>query len=682
VPDETSPFDQTLLYPTFDDCDFTSNLDWIFDQDSIDGSFTGMYPNTLMEAFSLQPDQGHLMSDLTGTEATARSTTTGSGDSAYASNLGIDLHVDSMEGMINPKPRRTDGPNGPWPSDIPTPPQHEVCIPHLGALDTDHQIFRSFYPGNKIIPRTRDALMRCVSLPFKNSPYQILRLDNFPSEQKLERCIDLYFAHFHQSAPIIHQPTFDPAKDLMVTLAMICIGSGYSDFEQATRFAVCLSELTARLLSFMAQADRRFVRTPSYLIAQVLQSIHGYGCGNERLFELSEAARGSLVHNAKCMGLFRHEQPEADVDPGSLESSWCAWIDAEQLRRLGWEVYKHDGSVTYLHNSRPFLSTGDIHLRLPASEEQWAAESAQAWSSLRPWSQSGFERVPRLKTVIRTLFDGSSSPLSKMRDNEHSSLVVLTLLRMLWSLKEIRSSPINDLTTPSSFEDGGQSLLAALRTMAVPVDPTTKTRLEHAQDVHRMLLIHTAHIFGAGDLMNWLYPYLRHGQEAENATRRMNQWAAEDPKRLREVAYHCSKLLGLFRLYPNNLPSESFMLFHAGVVLSCAALLLPQHDNSLSVPSVQLDTIENGKSDESELQKLWVTTGNRACPSLVGVPILNCDAGRTAVLEQTAILLKRCKVWGMAQKMIKVVLSMKTRASNSDHSVSIETASALVVGDS
>jgi hypothetical protein len=51
--------------------------------------------------------------------------------------------------------------------------------------------------------------------------------------------------------PIVHQATADPAQDLVVTLALICVGSLYTEYPGASSFSDALSELIRRLLGFM-----------------------------------------------------------------------------------------------------------------------------------------------------------------------------------------------------------------------------------------------------------------------------------------------------------------------------------------------------------------------------------------------------------------------------------------------
>src|SRR6202000_3578382 len=99
---------------------------------------------------------------------------------------------------------------------------------------------------------------------------QTLGLERFPSNETLDHCIDLYFAYFHPVLDVVHQPTFNPSKDLVVTLGMICIGACYAGQPGAKSFSIALSELIRKLLVFMAEQDRRFVRTASYFTAQLL----------------------------------------------------------------------------------------------------------------------------------------------------------------------------------------------------------------------------------------------------------------------------------------------------------------------------------------------------------------------------------------------------------------------------
>lgn len=658
----------------FDDMDFNSNLDWILDgtggENFLAGAELFTYPGigesqmsqaqTELPSPSARQSVAGGVDDDNGDEGSGNGVFDGPASSTSSTMVG---------GLSLPPPHLHDtGRAGDSSWETLKPAQSHLSLPALGSsrvLGSHPQ--PKFCSVAPITDRTWHALRKSLMLPSEHNALQTCNLQEFPSKDRLDYCIDLFFAYYHPMLAIVHQPTFDPGKDLVVTLTMLCIGVLYTDFSEAKAFSIALAELTRRLLVFMAEQDRQFIRTTPYITALLLQGAHGYCSGSERLFELSESCRSTLVHHAKCMGLFRFEAPTpARVDLSS-EEAWREWIGAEKFRRLGWAVYKYDASVAYLHNNRPFLSTGDINLNLPASAEHWAAETAQSWAVLHPWSKT-FPPMPKLRGVIRPLFDGTPNPMDKIADEEHAFLVVLTLVRMLWSLKEIRSSPINDLIVALNDDHGQQTLLRALDAMAVPLSRLSKnhTNVEMDRLVHRMQLIHIAHIYGAGDLMNWLYPYLRHGREAEYSRLRMVQWARENPRRMRDVAFHCAQILGLLRLYPNNMPLESLMIFHAGVVLSCLTTLLSGGQPSDKSAPLQLDELDSGDGRTSKRHAQWVEDGGNVQVSLSGVPFLCSSTGRQQVLQQTASLLKRQKVWGIARNLTTVVLSLGARDTDSE----------------
>ncbi|KAF2846860.1 hypothetical protein T440DRAFT_404814 [Plenodomus tracheiphilus IPT5] len=566
----------------------------------------------------------------------------------------------ALGGLLVPQPQETLDHGDPWPLESSRPPPKHICLPSIGSDQHDSNSRGRFNDLMAINDRTWHALQKCIRLPFEHNTLQSLNLDNFPSKEDLDHCIDLYFTRFQSMTSFIHQPTFDPGKDPVVTLAMICIGVCYTEFDGAKAFANTLSELNRRLLVFMAEHDHRFVRTQSYLAAHLLQGIHGYSSGNERLFELSESCRSGLIYRTKCMGMFRFET-ETHLPPGAtLEEHWQDYIRAESSRRLGWAVFEYDASVTYLHNNRPSLSCADVNLDLPGSTEHWEAENAEVWASLHPWSMNPPSTIA-LRPKIGLLCGGNADVVEHLSDEKHIFIAVLMLLRMLWTVKEIRSFPLNKLVTPL-HEDGQQTLMRAIDQMSVPIVGLSEchTRAEIGRLVHRTQLVHIAHIYGAGDLMNWLFPYLRNDSERSTVRIRMRQWASEDPRRIRDVVYHAAQILGLVRHYPSQMPLQSFLIFHAGIVLSCMSFLLPEPSPPFHGPVLQLDKL-GVDTEFVDRQIHWVDNGENCMLSLVGVPSLCCHVGRQQVLNQTASLLKRQKTWGISQTLAKVVLSFAAR---------------------
>jgi hypothetical protein len=57
----------------------------------------------------------------------------------------------------------------------------------------------------------------------------------------------------------------------------------------------------------------------------------------------------------------------------------------------------------------------------------------------------------------------------------------------------------------------------------------------------------------------------------------------------------------------------------------------------------------------------WIQFGGSRTVSLHGVPDLCCSRGQMQVLEQTAEILERMQVWGIAHNFLAVILQMIER---------------------
>jgi hypothetical protein len=300
---------------------------------------------------------------------------------------------------------------------------------------------------------------------------------------------------------------------------------------------------------------------------------------------------------------------------------------------------------------------------MPSSQAHWEAESPQAWASLHPWTE-----VPRpvaFRDAMRTFFDKSNvDPVSSMTDERHRHIIILTLMRMLWTLKEIKGSPICELVDVDDHQGRDQrNLLGVLDQFRRPGPnnngPRETTLMEVAR---RYQLIHLAHFFAAGDLMDWLYPLVRGGAEAERAKPPMVKWAKANPSRIRELAYQSAQVLAVIRKYPCNLPLEAFNAFHAGVVLWCMASLLPQDVRPQAGRMViRLDQFAEREGDEASNQSdidSWIREGGPQIVGVFGVPVLASIPGRWQVLEQTADVLRGMRVWGIAQNFLNVITDL------------------------
>jgi len=266
--------------------------------------------------------------------------------------------------------------------------------------------------------------------------------------------------------------------------------------------------------------------------------------------------------------------------------------------------------------------------------------------------------------MVRNVVHETEAGFPGLQDEKHRFLVVLSLARTLWSVKELHfcaiTEPENEGFESALCAQQQENLLATIDKLSRSdkLLPEPQTRSQQLQVVYRAQLVHTAHLFGAGDLLTFLYPYLRRGHESVEAQHRMFQWAERNAQRVRRVAYHGAQLLTLMRKFPSNLPSEPFVVFHAGVILSIMSTLLPACAASVETSPLQIDHLDSDQQ-QAEKARAWIKNGGTYSIWVHGVESLGCEQGRQQVLDQTAWLLSGMKVWPIAKKFAAMVISLR-----------------------
>lgn len=246
----------------------------------------------------------------------------------------------------------------------------------------------------------------------------------------------------------------------------------------------------------------------------------------------------------------------------------------------------------------------------------------------------------------------------------HHRYFILTLIRMIWGLKEMSGSPMSGLAGVTGQLNIGrkhlQDILDRFLHIRITLPLCTPLSQRELADAYReSQMIHMSHLYGAGDLMDWLYTLLR-DPELESTRIRMTQWAAQDDARVREVAYHSSQVLAILRNFQANYPLEPFTAFHAGAVLWCAAQVLPRPNRPVNGSFLRLDKIPVNE-EEFFAAKEWISSGSTLHVSVFGVPDLTSENGKEQVLEQTGALLRRMTCWSISQNFLKVIMALMVR---------------------
>ncbi|EHK19348.1 uncharacterized protein TRIVIDRAFT_69340 [Trichoderma virens Gv29-8] len=502
-----------------------------------------------------------------------------------------------------------------WLLDPHEPSERSLDIPSLGGQRTDLSKAGSYSQLRHLTEEDRDRIQRSAKACLEEPLWATVSFSDFPSKEKLDHCIDLFFINF--------QP---------------------------------------------GEREPRVARSESFMAAQLLQGIYGYCSGDKVLFNFSESLRWSLVRTAKQVGLF-HDMPQQALSTRNegAETRWMSWIATERRKRLGWAIYEFDALVSVLHNQRPAFSTGDLTLSLPDDADHWEAPSAYSWMALRPWT---IDPEPiGFRLAARSCFDASVIENVQLTDTQHIHILVVMLARFVWSLKELQVSPLMDVVPDylpidqhkMTLTDKMSDFLASPHALK---DSTTADDRVISHVAQRALIIHMSHLYGASDLMDWLPALLRSAGLNKPARERMAQWGKEDPARVRKVIYHSSQIIAICRDFPFNTPYESFYVFYAGSVLWCSATLLtsPLRDTICGASSEHIDSETDhaillldkpsaANVEDWTLEILqWVQAGGGNIQlGLYGVPNLAAAASRVQVLQETVRILQNMRFWDISR---------------------------------
>lgn len=393
--------------------------------------------------------------------------------------------------------------------------------------------------------------------------------------------------------------------------------------------------------------------------------MHGYCVGNKRLYTCTESLRATVVNNARAMSLFNYRPPPPpSPDHRSLEERWHSWIAQERLRRLAWSLYEHDTLPSFFRHTPYVISIGEMIVDLPNSTAHWEADTAQSWAALHPMA-----RIPKsisFHPTVTAFLEGTPDIVDKVDDDQHVYLVILTLVRLLGTVKESDRFSLGDTGFGQESQQKTTKILAALdfvqasSTQLASASACTQQQL--MQIVRRSQTINLAHMYGAGDLMDWVYRILRDGPQVAALREGLLRWALQDPARARGVVFHAAQAIAVARCYPFNTPMEINAIFHAGLVLWCMVDMLSciqQAIPSETMPHLRLDLLP--KQDNGEYMRSiesWIQGGQMTVLSLFRVPDMGSKMGKKLILELVIDLLKRNRVWGVSQNFMVVIVEL------------------------
>lgn len=308
---------------------------------------------------------------------------------------------------------------------------------------------------------------------------------------------------------------------------------------------------------------------------------------------------------------------------------------------------------------------------LPCLTEYWESETPEAWAALHPWSRSAPPSV-NYTAALESILQGQGQPNFEISDDYQKHILLSTFVRLMWETMELEFSAGGALINISSgLADRRIALHAAIQKFVTPLTPNPVVPREAGFEAKVQLsrLAQYGALLDADDLINYTHLVWRGNPTSGPARKVLLQWAAKNPRKVRQVARASAFILNATRQFPYNHHLDAHHAFHAGfMVWSLIPLLrslqasVPAH---LPVPDqqllgqhavCQLDCLASGDSPEQEKVAQWVESGEFCVLRMHAVPDILSEEGSRQILQQTADILRRMPVWGIAQVFRNAVL--------------------------
>jgi hypothetical protein len=273
----------------------------------------------------------------------------------------------------------------------------------------------------------------------------------------------MHFSHFQGHWPIIHMPTFNPAKAYDGLLLAICtIGAIYSN-KLSLLEARWLMELVQNAIQRALDARRgcTIEEIQALIMLQIVFTWHGNDIqrqdSRQSFWKLTELARNnhllrplplshpgySILHNG------RHEPDQIEISTWS----WYTWVEQEKRSRAMYLIYLLDCALVLYFNERPQLDAAELHIQLLCDDAVWQARNsedcAKALGLRGPEAQesvnsAGSRRLkqPQFRACLEALLDRTHT-LGPRSTNVYSKFILIHAIHVqIWLTHQQAASAI------------------------------------------------------------------------------------------------------------------------------------------------------------------------------------------------------------------------------------------------
>jgi hypothetical protein len=255
----------------------------------------------------------------------------------------------------------------------PTSAQH----PHLSAASSRDRTPVATAEG-EAAEVSRDALTSSLVLtqPVFNTA--------LPCTQFLNRCIHTFTTRLWPVIPVVHLPTFKPARSHPLLLLSICsLGALADGSDQALHYAGRLFDGVQKAILVAFSPDRPPDKhTIAALQAAVIGQTFALLSGRPEHLMTVQAFHGTLfVATRECYNSILRSRR---LDDSCLQAKdWNEWVTIETVTRLLNAVYIHNGEIAAITQQPAFTRTQPLTIPVAAPDSMFMAKNADEWANLQ-----------------------------------------------------------------------------------------------------------------------------------------------------------------------------------------------------------------------------------------------------------------------------------------------------------
>ncbi|KAI1152858.1 fungal-specific transcription factor domain-containing protein [Nemania diffusa] len=331
-----------------------------------------------------------------------------------------------------------------------------------------------------ITRETREKLLGVIEManPSIANYQSSIREHPLLSAHHLDSYLELYFTNFNTAYPLLHLASFDTCTvEPLLLLSVLLLGATYSS-KDSHQLAVCIHDVIRP--SIFAHAG--FSSRPTLWILQTVLLVECFGKSRagQQQHDMSHLFHGlliNLIRRSDCQSIQPQDPPDGGDDLESMKQAWRKWSEAEEKKRLSLLCFMWDTQHAVLFCQSLCMSSFELRITLPCSQEVWEAPDASSWATAWRSSNSHDDKTSFLAALKSYLNPGLPRPV--MLSGLSRALLLHGLMSVAWDMQRREQTSLGVVGNPSSDDSWRNSISAAYDTWKLDFDAHVEASLAH-----------------------------------------------------------------------------------------------------------------------------------------------------------------------------------------------------------